>query len=517
MTVEVREEMRKYRDLAIAIEQRLHKSDEMKSSKKSKENYQIDSSNSEEKIVANEKLTIQNCDKNDEKILDNIETLCLTDLTNQISDEQTKILVSSNREEVYSSSFLHSESSMSDTEDTSITSVISSHIASMSRSTNVSECNFNEKDKSNNNFNFDSTFNQEEETFMNKNKEPVQTLVRSNSYTLDNPSPMFIKHMKDQGLDVTTISDDKDEHLQPTVSNSKSIKNDTRKATVLKTKEILKQKVLPLRRRSKNDITKSQKRIASIYTPKKSSYVSLNTSNKLSQSKSEQKPITKGSKLSIKGGNKTATNVSSNSLNTKSYVILSERSPKVKSPEQKENFPKIKNTSQESINQHLNINPLSPQISKIVHTNEDRILDYLGRIEEEHKNQMKMLIEQQQIEQRKMQEAFLKQQQLLLQQVTGNALFKSQSISSPFATESNSSYESASNNISLNQSYYKEYNNNSLHKEESDEKSNSCRSKIEDKSKISFCNRRLFDKENIVQSDEQKAKVILKLCLISEN
>lgn len=241
-------------------------------------------------------------------------------------------------------------------------------------------------------------------------------LIRSNSYTLDMPSPLLVKFMQSKGIDMTTTIAHPIESKQdvpanwptnnvPSITIQSPITNVP--STTLSKASKIKANVRSISIRDKPSKPKSQiNRKPKIEVPKramataKSAAMVYKTKNTTTSSVAKErlsstpllivKSKTSQQAMAIKPKLALSTTLAANETKSKSTNCLDSRSPN---------------------------RIVSPKISS---ENEDKILKFLKNFEEERNAQMLDLIERQKIEQKQMHDSFLMQQQLLVQQITEN-------------------------------------------------------------------------------------------------
>lgn len=206
-------------------------------------------------------------------------------------------------------------------------------------------------------------------------------LIRSNSYTLDTPSPLFLKHLENKGL-----------HLE---------KNDQEQRSVTTVPQTPESSTTPLA------ITKTKPKVGLIkkQSPK---CVSTTKSRKLSYEKiygSKASPVNR--KASSSSDISTITPKSKRPEKTNA-VKLSK-----KSLQYTEQLKNIYTPKAQSTRPSLSVPPIPP-------SGETKMIDLIMQIENDRKSQMALLIERQKVEQKQMQEEFRRQQEHLLKQVTTN-------------------------------------------------------------------------------------------------
>lgn len=213
-------------------------------------------------------------------------------------------------------------------------------------------------------------------------------LIRSNSYTLEGPSPLFLMH-----------------HANKVASESDPMtKSETTPSTVPVTKN----------EKTKN-ITKVSltKKAASGIKPSKSSS-KLGCDVKL--------PV----RAASVGNRRTTTTNSITESNPKGQSVSS-KCKDAKSKMQHNRVRSIYDPKPKTVTAPVPATPVQPpqrpmpvSSPRISRPQEERLIEFITQMEHNRKQQMDLLIERQEIEQRKMQETFKREQELLIKQITDN-------------------------------------------------------------------------------------------------
>lgn len=241
---------------------------------------------------------------------------------------------------------------------------------------------------------------------------PTPRLIRSNSYTLDTPSPLLVKFMQLKGIDMPTttaahpiaskpnVPDKQTTNNVPTITIQSPIVNVPSpfiakpahtKANVRST--FTRDKIKPKSQNNRKPKVELPKRATA--TAKSAAMVYKTKTAATAKDRFSSTPLVmvegKTSKQVMAIKPKAAPSTfATNDMKSKSTNCLGHKSPqRIASPK------------------HSN-------------ENEDKILQFLRNFEEERNAQMLDLIERQKVEQKQMHDSFLVQQQLLVQQITEN-------------------------------------------------------------------------------------------------
>lgn len=232
--------------------------------------------------------------------------------------------------------------------------------------------------------------------------EGIPRLIRSNSYTLDGPSPLFLKHLQSTGIDPPCKTTDK-----PT---PKGIENKEPKKT------------------------KSLKKTASSTRPRKSSFehvysskvhVRVNKNKNTGSITDLPKTITKVVSKAIAAKTnqiKATRNIYDPRPKQKTQIIVTAPSPSTP-PLLKPSTPSSPPPPPLPASSPPPLTPARPHTVSTMrndHLAENKIIDFITQIERDRKEQMDELMRRQEEEQRKMQDNFMRQQELLIKQITDN-------------------------------------------------------------------------------------------------
>lgn len=260
---------------------------------------------------------------------------------------------------------------------------------------------------------------------------PSPRLIRSNSYTLDKPSPLLLKHMEINGIPIGS----NDSPMKSPMSLNEFRKNQNSTPSNIPRKSLggnVKQV------KTSNNLQIPTTRMSLAANTKLSSLSSNSSLNAtfLSSSKTSSKSsASKTTKVQNGVQNRKQSNNQTDGFKSKEAVLRSiygsVKTSKVQNSGKKVNGSTASLTSNKSIHiQPPSVASISQNVAN-GNLNGRNIGEVLSIIEKQHADHMKALLKRQKEEQKRMQEEFLRQQEELLKMISNLVLKKGEKQSTP--------------------------------------------------------------------------------------
>lgn len=283
---------------------------------------------------------------------------------------------------------------------------------------------------------------------------PSSRLIRSNSFTIEKPSPMLLKHMEDNGIEIGSNSSPlknpmflKINEFKPTQRNTPQKQLQTvdvkDSAQIKDQKKKLNASKVSLNKSANKSVSSSSNTSLNSTVLASNQYSSKTSSPYATKSVKKQKSVTKkgASKNGDSGVFKNSetilrsiygTGKSTKKVNSSvSSVSTKKSNSSVESTNGSLNgkHPVLSRTSTKTSIEPISDNPIEPISSRSSNGNigAGNFKDILAMIENQHEAQMQMLIQRQQEEQKRMQAEFQRQQNELLLKISNLIANKTES------------------------------------------------------------------------------------------